>query len=256
MSEYKNIAHYVRGIPIEEFGTDRRGPVRRKLVLLLLSTYANPDGTGAWPSQERLSQEAGCSERALRSILGWLQENHHLTIRYKAHRVGKSAVKVNEYVIHTRQSVLPGLESETPGSYKQDTRKQLALVQPEVSTSSNHHRPPKEEERAPLPDGLKDGDEFLERCWTDYLTIFGKVEWMVKNEKNRTHLRGLLAHLRKLTSTDQAVRALFNFAMEELSKDDWITGKSGKGKHDFPEIVFQWDRVQEYLDKAEGVTVD
>ena len=138
MSEHKNITHYVRGIPIEEFGTDRRGPVRRKLVLFLLSTYANPDGTGAWPSQERLAREAGCSERALRDVLVWLQENKHLTIRYKAHRVGKSAVKVNEYVIHTRQSVLPGMGPETPGSYEQDTRKQLALVQPEVCTSSNH----------------------------------------------------------------------------------------------------------------------
>jgi len=51
-------------------------------------------------------------------------------------------------------------------------------------------------------------------------------------------------------------RDLFQFAMEELANDDWINGKSGEGKHDFPGIVFKWARVQEYLDKADGVTVD
>ena len=51
-------------------------------------------------------------------------------------------------------------------------------------------------------------------------------------------------------------RELFQIAMEELVKDDWITGKNGKGKHDFPHIVFQWNRVLEYLDKGNGVTVD
>ena len=44
--------------------------------------------------------------------------------------------------------------------------------------------------------------------------------------------------------------------MEELAKDDWITGKDGKGKHDFPAIVFKLPRVLEYLDKAAGVAVD
>ena len=44
--------------------------------------------------------------------------------------------------------------------------------------------------------------------------------------------------------------------MEEMAKDGWINGKAGKSKHDFPNIVFNWNRVSEFFDKACGVTVD
>lgn len=39
-----------------------------------------------------------------------------------------------------------------------------------------------------------------------------------------------------------------------VKEDGWINGKGDKCKHDSPGIVFNWERVQEYLDKSNGVT--
>ena len=97
--------------------------------------------------------------------------------------------------------------------------------------------------------------KLLEECWQDYIRIFGKTEVFVRNKANRDHLRKLLPHLVQRAKPGMA-RDLFQIAMEELAKDDWITGKGGNGKHDFPGIVFEWNRVQEYLDKSCGVTVE
>jgi predicted ArsR family transcriptional regulator len=49
-------------------------PPARKLVALVLATYANNDGTNARPGEGRLAQNCGISERAVRGHLAALRD--------------------------------------------------------------------------------------------------------------------------------------------------------------------------------------
>jgi hypothetical protein len=73
----------VRGVPIEAFG-GRHGRQTRKFVLMILASYANPDGTRCFPSLSRLSRDCGLQKRSIQKVIRWLRENGFLEIAYKA----------------------------------------------------------------------------------------------------------------------------------------------------------------------------
>jgi Helix-turn-helix domain len=63
-----------RSVPIDLFGS---GPSRnqRKFVYFYLAAFANPDGTGAFPSRRTIARDTGLSIRGLANILKWLKEH-------------------------------------------------------------------------------------------------------------------------------------------------------------------------------------
>jgi len=65
-----------RSLPIELFGSSRSRH-QRKLVYNYLATYANPDGTSAYPSLTTIAKHCGLSRRGLIRIVQWL-EGHFL----------------------------------------------------------------------------------------------------------------------------------------------------------------------------------
>src|SRR5690348_13630279 len=87
-----------RDLPCALFGTGR-GARTRKLVFLTLATYANPDGTNAWPSQATLVDQCGLTDRALRDVIEWLGENGFFSeVAYKAGPCGTNVygLRLNE----------------------------------------------------------------------------------------------------------------------------------------------------------------
>jgi hypothetical protein len=63
-----------RSVPIDLFGSGS-SRYRRKFVYLYLASYANPDGTGAFPSRRTIARDTGFSIRGLANILKWLKEH-------------------------------------------------------------------------------------------------------------------------------------------------------------------------------------
>lgn len=59
-----------------------------KNVLNVLATYANRDGTGAWPSQEELAADTGFSVRAVRRALVELEQDRYLQRRERQRKNG------------------------------------------------------------------------------------------------------------------------------------------------------------------------
>jgi hypothetical protein len=62
-----------RHLPIELFGCGRAS-YTRKLVYNYIATWADPDGTGAYPSLETIARDCGLTVRGLRNAISWLEE--------------------------------------------------------------------------------------------------------------------------------------------------------------------------------------
>ena len=73
----------------------KTGQVRlRKAVLMTIASYADPDGTNAWPSMKTLSSECLACERSIRSAIAWLRDNSLLKVEPKG-----TGSRLNMYTI-------------------------------------------------------------------------------------------------------------------------------------------------------------
>lgn len=88
-------------VKIRDLVTDRslaRRPAEL-LVLQQIADYANDDGTGAWPSQERLAAQCRIGVRYLGHLIKAAEERGELTVRYRGHGL----YGTNEYTIVVEQ---------------------------------------------------------------------------------------------------------------------------------------------------------
>ena len=92
----------VRSLPVSLFedapGRSRSASRTRKSVLWAIASWANPDGTNAYPSLKTITEACGLTERGLRKVIRWLEMNGFLDVEYKAGRNGtnKYAVIISE----------------------------------------------------------------------------------------------------------------------------------------------------------------
>ena len=73
----------VDAIPPDLFGKERARIVR-KMVLLTIAKFADPDGTNAWPSRETIAHCCLISRESVRKILVWLVAHGLLRVESKA----------------------------------------------------------------------------------------------------------------------------------------------------------------------------
>jgi hypothetical protein len=82
-AKHDPILFRVRALPIEAFG-NKHGRHTRKLVLVLLASYGDADGSNIFPGISRLAHDCGLKKRSLQSVLAWLRDNGFLKIDLKA----------------------------------------------------------------------------------------------------------------------------------------------------------------------------
>jgi len=69
------------------------------LVLLVLSTYANADGTGAYPAEATLAEACGVSTRSVRRAVQVGREKGYVDVTRRGHRRGDGSAVTNAYVL-------------------------------------------------------------------------------------------------------------------------------------------------------------
>jgi hypothetical protein len=82
-----------RSVPFELFGHGRSAYIR-KLVFMYLATWANPDGTDAYPSLQTIATHCGLTVRGLSNVLAWLAKYGLITVEYKASYLGTNRYTV------------------------------------------------------------------------------------------------------------------------------------------------------------------
>jgi hypothetical protein len=98
----------VRALPI-------RPPVR-KLVGLMLATYANKDGSNAHPGEDRLAADCGLTERAVRGHLAALRDDLGLIERtYRGSQSGRRKL-ADEYALRVPADVVARLQHRNAAS--------------------------------------------------------------------------------------------------------------------------------------------
>ncbi len=75
-----------RCLPIELFGSGPNAPHKRKLIWNYIATYANPDGTSAFPGRNTIAAHNGVTPSTVTKITKWLEQHHLLKVEYKASR--------------------------------------------------------------------------------------------------------------------------------------------------------------------------
>jgi Helix-turn-helix domain len=82
-----------RHVPFDLFGQGHAAHVR-KLIYLYLATYADPDGTEAYPALTTIAKDCGLTVRGLSNILVWLSEHGLIAVEYKASHLGTNRYSV------------------------------------------------------------------------------------------------------------------------------------------------------------------
>lgn len=82
-----------RHVPIELFGSGQSRFVR-KLVYLYIATYADRDGTEAFPGREKIARDCGLTVRGLANVLKWLADHQLIRVESKASRLGTNRYTV------------------------------------------------------------------------------------------------------------------------------------------------------------------
>src|SRR5437899_678284 len=72
-----------RHVPFDLFGQGRSAHIR-KLVYMYLATWADPDGTDAFPGLKIIAKDCGLTVRGLSNVLEWLAQHSLLAVEYKA----------------------------------------------------------------------------------------------------------------------------------------------------------------------------
>lgn len=72
----------------------------RRMVLVCLANYAGEDGR-AWPSQQRIADEAGCGVRSVKDHLKWLEANDFIARKTK--RLGQGNGSRTSYLISLKR---------------------------------------------------------------------------------------------------------------------------------------------------------
>jgi hypothetical protein len=120
-----------RDIPISCFGSGK-GRQTRKFVLILIATWADPDGTNSYPSIKTIAEKCGLTERGVRKVVLWLETDGFLDVEYKSGPYG-----TNKYTVHVTEEARANARAKyaakpkTPlkaggltGRYTMDTRNQ------------------------------------------------------------------------------------------------------------------------------------
>jgi hypothetical protein len=99
-------------------GSSTTGTAR--LVLLAIASYAQPDGTGAWPSLEAIRRRAGVrSDRTVRRHIGRLVDAGELTVVYKGGPRGCNAYTVTVDLDTHMSTSAPGHLDVVPRDVRQ-----------------------------------------------------------------------------------------------------------------------------------------
>jgi hypothetical protein len=69
----------VRSIPTQMFG-DKHGRNTRKYVMMLIASYANPDGSRCFPGVSQLAKDCGLRKRSIQKVISWLCDHGFLAI--------------------------------------------------------------------------------------------------------------------------------------------------------------------------------
>jgi len=92
-------------VTCDEDGRPRRvGKVPQKAMLMILASYADPDGTGARPAMARLAADVGTDERTARRTVRALELGGHL-VTLLGGRFGENGRRANRYRILIRPDV-------------------------------------------------------------------------------------------------------------------------------------------------------
>jgi hypothetical protein len=89
-----------RHVPFDLFGRGHAAHLR-KLIFLYISTFANPDGTEAYPALETIAKDCGLTIRGLSKVLRWLKDYGLVTIKSKASHLG-----TNKYALALTEELL------------------------------------------------------------------------------------------------------------------------------------------------------
>ncbi len=82
-----------RHVAFDLFGHGHAAHVR-KLVFLYLATYADADGSGAYPSRATIAEDCGLTVRGLSDVLAWLRDHALITVEHKGSDYG-----TNKYAV-------------------------------------------------------------------------------------------------------------------------------------------------------------
>jgi len=143
-----------RNLDCKIFG-EGPGAITRKLVFLTIATYANPDGTGAYPSEGTLAKECGIKSRQIRNVITWLENEKLLRVGYKEGPKGTNSFTVFPTDPATQIATshpaigeaVPGNAEAIPGNGGAYTRQQLLPMT---------ERPYRPKEREARPTGSRD----------------------------------------------------------------------------------------------------
>jgi hypothetical protein len=115
-----------RHVPIELFGSGQSRFVR-KLVYLYIATYADPDGTEAFPGREKIARDCGLTVRGLDNVLRWLAHHRLIRVESKASRLG-----TNRYTVlfseEDQATCRASLESDDEQQRLRDKAEQTSLA--------------------------------------------------------------------------------------------------------------------------------
>ncbi len=82
-----------RHVAFDLFGHGHSAHIR-KLVYMYLATWADPDGTDAFPGLKLIATDCGLTVRGLSNVLEWLAQHALIAVEYKASHLGTNRYTV------------------------------------------------------------------------------------------------------------------------------------------------------------------
>jgi hypothetical protein len=238
----------IDAIPPERFGKERARVVR-KLVLLAIAKFADPDGSNAWPSRETIAHCCLISREAVRQTINWLADHGLLKVESKAGRSGRHGAP-NRYSILLPTGTHP---AQCTGDASQEHGQIENGLCPETEMGKNggghgqHWREDGQIENSPdrpLDQSIDhkavfDGEEkaadpnfdsILKRIWDYYIQKTGKNP--ISNEfttlRKKTGLARLKECFKKAGGDAENAEELMQLAIDSIAKSDWSMGRSPK----------------------------
>jgi predicted transcriptional regulator len=83
-----------RNLSIKTFGGKTSAARIRKFVFMTLASYANPDGSNAYPSITTIAVNCGLSDRQMQRIITWLEKHGLLHVEYKKGPKGQNRYRL------------------------------------------------------------------------------------------------------------------------------------------------------------------
>jgi len=107
-------------LPAKRFGKGK-ARILRKLVLLAIASYADPDGTNSYPSTATIANRCLVTDRAVQKVVEWLKRHRLLRVKENA---GRHRTNLYRVVLRRRAK---SMKSLTPTSGEKAVRHEMEV---------------------------------------------------------------------------------------------------------------------------------